>query len=167
MIDKPFEYAWFYSLDCYTEKPIRILYTIQNWYKNLYGIFRWLKWCKQRAFRGYADCDLWGMDYYLVEVILPMLKDFKKNLHGYPGWGEASTSEKWDSLIDEMIEGFEAAKRVCDDEYYKEVSGDSIEDIYNAPREEIEEWNRLAKEDQKLFEKKMKVFTKWFFHLWD
>ena len=96
-----------------------------------------------------------------------MLKHLKDNTHGYPGYGEASTPEKWDARLQEMIDGFEAAKRVIEDDYYKEVSGDSIEAISNASHEEIMEWVRRSKADQKLFRRKMKLFTEWFFHLWD
>jgi len=126
-----------------------------------------IKWFWQRGTRGWADCDCWDMGYYLAKIIVPMLKHLKKNKIGYPGYGKASTSEKWDALLNEMVEAFEAAKRVIDDDYYKEVSGDSIEAIHNATREEIIKWGELSKADQKLFEKKVKIFIKWYFHLWD
>jgi len=111
--------------------------------------FRRVKWFYQRGRRGWADCDWWGVDDYLVGIILPMLKQLKEYEHGYPGYGKASTPEKWDKLLDEMIEGFEAAKRITDDNYNLTTYLVDFE------------------ADRKLFEKKARIFIKWFFHLWD
>lgn len=166
MIDNPFIYRWFFDWSDYFSNPIKYaLRTINNWCSNLCHIFRWLKWCWQRAFRGWADCDWWSMDYYLVQTILPMLKALKENTISYPG--SCPTPERWDELLDEMIEGFEAAKRVCEDEYYIEVSGDSIEAINNATSDEVKQWGKMSVADQKLFKKKMKIFMEYFFNLWD
>ena len=126
-----------------------------------------IKWFFQRGKRGWADCDWWDMHSYLVQIITPMLKELKENNCGYPGYEEASTPEKWESLLGEMIEGFEAASRVIENDYYKEISGDSIEAITHAPREEILKWSEMASNDQKLFRQKSKIFIKWFFNLWD
>ena len=147
---KPGYARWFYSWNSFAG--------------NVFLTFRWLKWCWQRAFRGWADCDWWGMDYYLTTIILPMLKKLRENQHGHPA---NFTEEKWNNILDDMIMGFEAAERVIGDEYYKQVSGDSIEAIENATHKEIKEWGRLNLEDQKLFEQKGKVFIDNFFGLWD
>ena len=128
---------------------------------------RRVRWFVQRGKRGWADCDWWNMDRYLSTIILPMLKQLKENQHGYPGYGQASTPEKWDAILDKMIEGFEAANRVIEDDYYKEISGDSIEAITHAPREEMLKWGEASKRDQKVFSENMKLFNKWFFALWD
>lgn len=133
-----------------------------------------VKWFIQRGKRGYADCDWWNMNYYLVGIIIPMLNDLKKNKHGYPCNGHfrkpnevCNCDEKWSEHIDEMIEAFEAARRVQEDDYYMEVSGDSVDAIRNASRKEVRQWAAMSRTDQKLFDKKIKVFTKWFFRLWD
>ena len=123
-----------------------------------------IKWFIQRGLRGWADCDWWNMDSYLVGIIIPMLKRFRGDTHGYPC---GLTEKKWDSLLGEMIEGFEAAERVINDEYYKEVSGDSVEAIKNASDEEIKQWSAMNIADQKLFSRKGKLFIKHFFGLWD
>ena len=108
-----------------------------------------IRWFVQRGRRGYADCDWWAMDFFLVGIILPMLKRMKADEIGYPGYGKASTPEKWDALLDEMIEGFTVAQKIIDGDY---------------PPEQFLE---LLAQDKKVFEKKAKVFIKWFFHLWD
>ena len=125
------------------------------WHAIKYPVLRWLdfpyhfkrvKWFIQRGSRGYADCDWWALSYNLTKVILPMLKQMREHSMSYPGYGQASTPEKWDALFDEMIEGFELAIRIDD---YNFETPDQI------------------KVDVKIFEKKMKVFIKWYFHLWD
>ena len=108
-----------------------------------------IKWFIQRGRRGYADCDWWDMDAYLIGIILPMLKRLKADNMGYPGYGQASTPEKWDALLDEMVEGFTIAQKIMDDNY------------------PLEQFIELQAQDRKLFEKKAKIFIKWFFHLWD
>jgi len=140
---------------------------------------RRLKWFYQRGKRGWADCDWWGMDYYLVDIILPMLKELKEKTHGYPGTDEASTPEGWDNVLIQIIEGFEAAKRVLNDEYLDEIQPDwfkgydkklSMEENFSKSiitEESHKEWARRIKADQELFESRMPLFTKWFFALWD
>jgi len=129
---------------------------------NIKATFYWIKHCWQRAFRGWADCDWWGMDNYLIEVILPMLKQLKENQHGHP---IGLTSEKWDAILDRMIEGFEAGKRVIDDEYYIKTNADII--TRQPTGEEINGWIETEKVDQRIFVGGMKLFSKWFFALWD
>jgi len=101
----------------------------------------------------------------LVEILPPMLREFKANQHGYPGWGQASTPEKWDGLIDQMIEGFEAGRRVNEDEYFMATNADVLE--RKPTSEEVKQWGEMSNKDRVIFYKNIKVFNKWFFHLWD
>ena len=142
----------------------KIWWPIERFLKNIPWNLKQIKFFWQRGRRGFADCDWWGMDYYLVSIILPMLKELRKNIHGHP---VDLTKEKWDELLGEMIIGFEAANRVLEDDYYKEVSGDSIEAIRHATPKEIRKWGKLNWADQKLFHERMKLFNKHFFSLWD
>jgi hypothetical protein len=41
-------------------------------------IFSEIKYCYQRITKGYSDRDLWNMDYWFINTIPNMLKDFKK-----------------------------------------------------------------------------------------
>ena len=59
-----------------------------------------LKYAWQRAWRGYDDSMVFNLDYGFVELYREILKDFKENLHGYPG---TMTEEEWDDVLDEMI----------------------------------------------------------------
>lgn len=169
-MDSPFAYGWFYGWRDYIDDPRRIFCTVRNWYRNFRYSLKWVKWFFQRGSRGWADCDWWSMDYYLVQITIPMLKKLKTDSRGCPCPIDKSYEEcekEWHAKLDEMIEAFEAAKRVLDDDYYKQVSGDSLEAIENATRADIKEWMRLNEADQKLFRKKVKVFIKHFFSLWD
>lgn len=165
MINNVFPYAWYFTFDYYKEFGIEaIKLTIKNWFENFSYLLKIIKWFFQRGLRGWADCDWWDMDYYLLKIIIPMLKKLKENKMGYPA---NLTESQWNDKLDKMIEGFEAAKRVLDNEYYKEVSGDSIEAIQNASRKEVKQWYKLSRADEKLFKKRMKLFSKYFFDLWD
>ena len=123
-----------------------IYWAVRRFFRDIPYNIRKVKWFWQRGKRGYADCDVWSMGDYLADIIPSMLRQLKEINCGYPG---NLTEEKWDKLLDEMIIGFSAAKRVYDDEY---DLGTMITDC-------------IA--DQKLFREKMKIFTKYFFNLWD
>ena len=45
---------------------------------------RCMKWSKQRATRGFADCDVWNMYGYLEELMPAMLQYLKDNRMGSP-----------------------------------------------------------------------------------
>ena len=144
---------------------MRWFYNPKTFWRNVEETLYWVKYCWQRAFRGWADCDSWSIASYLVEILPPMLKRFKENNHGYPGWGQASTSEKWDTIIDNIIKGFEAGKRIEEDEYFQATNADIL--TREPTREEVLSWIKASKVDQKIFNDNMKLFAKWFFHLWD
>jgi hypothetical protein len=57
-----------------------------------------------RLRHGFFPCDCWNLDHELAVWLVPRLKLFKINNHGYP---YELTGDQWDALIDEMIVGFE------------------------------------------------------------
>lgn len=59
-----------------------------------------IKYRFQRAFRGWADCDTWDMDFWFMEVVKPMLQHFRDTHDGYPG---DLTEESWNVILDRMI----------------------------------------------------------------
>jgi hypothetical protein len=99
--------------------------------------FRNIKWSFQKIYRRNhaSDCDLWGLDYHLAEVIYPKLKAFRNiNLHGHPcdfsdedkengvPAGEVGGGlEKWKETIDEMLFAFEFMFVDSDDKHYKKI----------------------------------------------
>ena len=184
-MNDPFPYGWWLGIRTYRACGFKaVRWTVQNWFKNLRYSIKTIKWFYQRGSRGWADCDWWNMSYYLASVIIPMLKEIKEKKHGVPCALDENFEEaekKWDIIVDEMIEAFEAAKRIIDDDYYEEVSGDRFDDVGSMdfsteslnkfldsiPHSEVLQWVAMSKADQKIFFKKGKLFIKYFFSLWD
>ena len=44
-----------------------------------------VKWFIQRGWRGYADCDVWSIDWYLCGWLPGALRQLANNVHGVPG----------------------------------------------------------------------------------
>jgi hypothetical protein len=108
-----------------------------------------IKWKIQRMKRGYSDSDAWNMCDYLLDIIPPMLEQFKDG-DSYPAI--LDSAEEWNTKLDEMIEGFEAGKR------YSELDYDTASD---------RRWQKQIDDDLAKFRKGMRVFTEYFFALWD
>lgn len=72
----------------------------------------------QRMFRGYDDTAYWGLNAYITDIALPVLKCYRKNKHGVPmldGFEgnndfKAMTKE-WNSMLDKMIHAFELIQK--------------------------------------------------------
>lgn len=142
----------------------KIWWPVRRFIYDLPWNVKQIKFFCQRGKRGWADCDWWGMDYYLISIILPMLKELKKYNHGHPA---NLTEEKWDGILSEMILGFEASKRVIDDEYVDIFQPNWFEKNEKLTSETIKKCNDECVKDQKIFHEKMKLFNKHFFGLWD
>lgn len=72
-------------------------YAPLRWYKKVKNIPREIKWVYQRATRGWADCDAWGMDTYLAKVMSGMFMKLSKDSYGYPS--RCKTPEEWENLL--------------------------------------------------------------------
>lgn len=105
--------------------------------------YRAIKRGIQRGYRGWADEDVWGFDYYLTKVILGGLKRLKETKHGYPC---DLTEKKWDKIINKMIYTFETNKSLFEGNKFFE---------------------QLSKEEQKKYNEGFKLFQKYFNSLWD
>jgi hypothetical protein len=98
---------------------------------------RQTKWKAQRKDRGFDDTEIWGLDTTICQLLIPRLKVFKESNKGYPA---ELTSEKWDCLVQEMIDAFELT-----------IKRDE-KDLTNA------EWKRIHRG--------LKTFAKYFLDLW-
>jgi hypothetical protein len=74
--------------------------------------YRRVKWFIQRGTRGYAECDVWGLDTYISEVLSKSLRDLAESKTGVPGlWlGEACNdddigqyAETWPPIKGELV----------------------------------------------------------------
>lgn len=90
------------------------------WEKAYYPVYRfWDKYnpkqlcreavyIKQRVNRGWSDKDWWSMDYYLRDIIPPMLRKYAKDGVGYPGVGPYDTPKKWEKALLKAADDIEA-----------------------------------------------------------
>lgn len=98
-----------------------ILYKLREFYYILYRFWTYkiaiipkeIKWFYQRGKRGYSDCDIWGFDDYLAEIISNGCKKLAKEKHGYP---VNLTEEEWDIIINKIADGFAEYRKIMDHE---------------------------------------------------
>jgi hypothetical protein len=173
-----------------------------RWWKHWLSpqtYYYWLKYKIQRAQRGWADCDTWSLDNYLAEWLPAALRHLKEHQHGFPAsmFDENDSNEennycaseeaydrataKWDSILQTMIEGFEAFNRTdglfvdaCLYEY--ELGPYPLDPDWpnniNKPRSEEQKLRyahaqELEARDMQKFKDGMVLFTEYFQNLWD
>lgn len=141
---------------------------------------RYVKWFVQRGSRGWADSDVWSVDWYLLKILPPMLRRLKNTKNGIPAGiiedhdtnGQAEA--RWDKVMDELIEGFEL-KKLWDDDYPKAVGFKK--------ENPTSQWNQYSydfddpvwmaafkakeKEVQEKFNRSMDLLKTWFGAFWD
>lgn len=149
--------------------------------------FRWkqiqpIQWCRevrwhwQRAFRGYADSDVWGFDDYLAEVIEHGVEALRKEAHGWPGDdGEAKTFEDWQRILGEIAWTFKVAGFIGggyrrewryppDGVWTQEWYDRTIEFDKGLP---FLHQHVMTNEEVERYDNGWRLFKKYFFHLWD
>lgn len=120
-------------------------------------LFRHLKHFYQRGSRGYADCDVWSIDWHLTSYMGNALRQLAEQVHGTPIIDTGRTSydphlcdtlelDEWKATILYIAETFDIAAKVNDFEYLS-----------------IEEYEQAHKR----FKHGMGMFTEYFFNLWD
>lgn len=78
------------------------------------------KWELQRYERGFDDSEIWNLDTTIIRFLVPRLKVFRE-IHGKSAPPDM-TVEKWDKILDEMIEWFESyiySSELDPENYYK------------------------------------------------
>lgn len=127
-------------------------------------MFRRIKYFIQRGRRGWADDDVYCFFYYLSDMLPAVIREVKKNVYSCPieFYDEENKNDechKWKEILEEIAQGFEAAKKVDGvnlDKFRKD--GDILR------REHSDE--QLKQLTQK-FERGMDLFKKHYFSLWD
>lgn len=106
-------------------------------------LYRHIKWFCQRGYRGYADCDVWSLDWYLCSWMPAALDELVANKTGHPC---GMTPELWIVRLNRMRDGFLSAR-------------------------EVSEMNFSTTEQAQILQKRMdkglKMFTRYFLSLWD
>jgi hypothetical protein len=144
---------------------LKIYYLIKRFitYKVLYLPYN-IKEFYLRGKRGYGNSDASQFSFFLTERMPDILRYIKKNSFAYPGYDDADTPEKWDTLLDTLIEGWEAGKRYINDDYIFKIDKDFY--IKKWPTDEqVKECLDMAEKDKDTFEAMMPIFVKWFFSL--
>ena len=138
------------------DKMVHWKYAPLRWWKSFLYQPRRFKYAMQRMWRGYGDNDVWDFDSYLSEVIIGGVKELRKWKDGHPA--HLKDVETWHKILDEIIDGFEAHKEMCSNDYFVEDSNGK----YDKQNSKI-----LEARMQKRFDKGMKLFHKYYFNLWD
>jgi hypothetical protein len=77
---------------------------------------------KQLQKRGFDDTELWNLDTTIISFTLPRLKEFRKNIIGYPS---QISEKKWKRILDNIIWSFEQYMKddVLQEDYKKYIRG--------------------------------------------
>jgi hypothetical protein len=145
----------------------------------------------QRVVRGWDDRAVWSIDYWLDDKMPAMLRKLKEDKHGIPmemfdglpmndeGYHSEPemeiASKRWDDVLDKMIAGFEASKRVKDATYEEELGPYPLYRPKGMPKDEWKEVRHqhflkseeLRKRDEVIFKEGMALFAEHYWSLWD
>ena len=164
--------------------------TPKNIWDNICLFFRRFKWAYQRAVRGYADCDVWNMDSWLLNLFHDSLNHLAEYHYGWPGNDEFPEDEDWTKWLKDLAQLFYQADEGNDyyptpeeDKYFKfacEHPADIIEEIIAGKKmtrfERVENpysqssFDEMRKNDEMRaedFRKAWDMMGKNFFRLWD
>ena len=136
---------------------------------------REVKYAWQRVIKGYDDRCYWDLDSYLGPLIVRHLKNFRENnTHGYPGYGDVDTPEKWEATLDTMIEGWDflADREKYEDEIVKKLGtprkpGETFMGVELTENKFNRKTMREVNRQHKIATKKAMLFVKYFNNLWD
>lgn len=107
-----------------------------------------LEWDREVPFLPIEEVDIsgarfWGFDTYLAQVVVVGLRRFRNEAHGFPESFESF--EEWQSVIDEILEGFE---------------------LYIEPGDRIR-WLREGHPDRIKWDNSRALLMKWWEAFWD
>ena len=145
-----------------------------NWIKHVRMFFRSFKYAYQRITRGFADCDIWDLDSYYLDIFNGTLNYLADHHCGYPGHGEFDTDEKWTAYLKEMAQKFYQANE--SNEYYDtpnekkwwkwiEENSNSEDNPYS--KDMFNEEKFLAWRREQDMREGLDMMKHIFFHLWD
>jgi len=141
---------------------------IQGFFRDTYHFLFWgiprriedgiraVRFAWQRVFRGYSDDAVWGLDSYLTDIVLPVLKQYRKDKRGIPfvdGFEDKPFEDQvveWNRILDVMINSFQ--------KMYDEDNGDGNWIIHN------KEWHI---ENNRQIQEGLQYFGRYYRNLWD
>ena len=117
-------------------------------YRAIFDIKDSVKFGFQRMFRNFDDTAYWSLYSYLTDIIIPVLKFYKKDCSGLPynrDTKKCHTEKEWQNRLDKMIKAFEIIKK---------------DDLLPYNSDEYKRNNRIVKEG-------LKEFADYYTALWD
>jgi len=129
-----FDFDFEYKLTLMDYLDIYVLYPLRDFNYEV-------KMKYQILTRGYSDRMVYGFCDYMTDLKLQLLKELKKNKQGHP---PRLTGKKWDVVLGQIIEGFEAQV--------------ALRDVFT-----VKEYNKLDKK----FKEGMKLYAEHYKNLWD
>ena len=138
-----------------------------TWYEKLFSPFSKLKvrleekrekkkFQRQRAKKGYADCDVWEMRTWFNDTARPILVEMYDKTYNHP---DELTFEAWREILKRMAYLLELMD-VWSDEALRKELGISEDEKGDSVRARISEMRMKAKEEF------FSLFNKYFYHLW-
>jgi len=122
------------------------------------GVPEEIKYFIQRGRRGWAECDVWSLDFYLAKVISQSVRSLQKFPNSVPsvfkkelGCGDEEAEKKWGEVLGKISNGFAAMCDIDDRAYVVAGKSFSVQET---------ERKNTAKEG-------MELFVKHFENLWD
>lgn len=155
------------------------------WYKEIYYIVFYrilykikripkeIKWFFQRGKRGWADCDVWGLEHYLTTVIYETLVHLKQNKNGYPATKDPITGKvgfdegRWVNILNDIIEGFYILKQIGDTIEWVPYEWSKKKRVDFDKRFKNLDTRAITKEEQDKIKKAWKLLEEHFLALWD
>lgn len=127
-------------------------------------MFKRIKEFIQRGRRGYSDSDWYSFHSYLTDIIISNIRKLKDNASGCPGdlWDKSAKNNethKWKEILEEIAQGFEAAKFLDGYGYHKWI------DVKGGKKLVIDEEsmeNAYVK-----MQRGLELFKQYYINLWD
>ena len=139
--------------------------------------YRAIKWFIQRGKRGYSDCDVWGFDRHLTEVIIRGLMDLKQQAHGCPCEmpgiqavvleDNDPSMKEWKRILETIIWTFKATSKIQDNKWLHISDERRRPKFETFVKEAKGQYYLMTKRDMKQYEEGWKNFKKYYFDLWD
>lgn len=136
-------------------------------WEKITDIPRVIKYFIQRGVRGWSDNDLWGMHYFLTDIILTMVVNLRASRQGDPGEME---DDDWDKILLEIQDGFAILKKCDMSEEEVEWGGYYKDDKdHSEVNERMKKWNgRLTtREEERKVKRAFELFVEHYYSLWD
>ena len=110
---------------------------------------------RQRAKRGYSDCDVWDIPAWFVCTLRPMLETVLANVDTSP---KGIDTETWKEILEEMVTLLKVMDQ--DDEVFvREYLNISVKDFH------IDTCNRVDAEREAACTRFMELFSTWYWAL--